>query len=172
MYKLLFGLVFAAAFFTAQGVSVAQAETFNGSFETHAEANAAIERECASPAKADKGDFGETITVVCEKKAAAAAAAGGGEGVAKSVGLQNPLKAKSITEFLLNIIEVILVFATPIIVFFIILAGFQYVIARGNPTKIETASRALLYAVIGGVLILGAFVILEVIKGTVDAFLR
>ena len=86
-----------------------------------------------------------------------------------SVSIQNPLKAKSITAFFIDLIEVVLVFAMPLIVFFIILAGFKYVMARGNPTKITEANQALLYAIIGGVLILGAFVILQVIQGTIDA---
>ena len=94
------------------------------------------------------------------------AGTGGGGG---SVTIDNPLKANSITELFLDLIEVVLVFATPIIVFFIIYAGFLYVTARGNPEQISQANRALLYAVIGGVLILGAFVILSVIQGTVDA---
>lgn len=71
--------------------------------------------------------------------------------------------------FFNDLLEVVMVFAIPLIVFFIILAGFQYVMARGNPGKIATANMSLLFAVIGGVLILGAWVILEVISGTVDA---
>jgi hypothetical protein len=86
------------------------------------------------------------------------------------VSLMNPLGNKSLMEFIQDILDVILVFAVPLIVFFIILAGFNYVMARGNATKVETANRALLYAVIGGVIILGAYVILEVISGTIDAF--
>lgn len=73
-------------------------------------------------------------------------------------------------EFIQDILDVILIFAVPLIVFFIIYAGFNYVMARGNPGKVADASRALLYAVIGGVIILGAYVILEVISGTIDAF--
>lgn len=85
------------------------------------------------------------------------------------VQLTNPLKSDSLTEFFSDLLEVVMVFAIPLIVFFIIFAGFQYVMARGNPAKIETANRALLFAVIGGVIILGAWAILEVISGTVDA---
>ena len=88
-----------------------------------------------------------------------------------SVSLFNPLGQDStLIGFFQEILAVILVFAVPLIVFFIILAGFNYVMARGNPGKIETANKALLYAVIGGVIILGAYVILEVISGTIDAF--
>ncbi len=91
---------------------------------------------------------------------------GGGNGVV----LCNPLGDKDIIEFLQDILDVIMVFAVPLIIFMIIYAGFLFVMDRGNNKNLEQAKRALLYAVIGGVIILGAQVILEVVQGTVDAF--
>jgi Type IV secretion system pilin len=86
--------------------------------------------------------------------------------------LVNPLKnITSITGFFLAILDILLVFAIPFVVFFIIYAGFMYVTARGNSTKIATAHNALLYAIIGGLLILGARLILNLIQGTVDEFI-
>ncbi len=58
-------------------------------------------------------------------------------------------------------------FAIPFVVFFIIYAGFLYVTARGNPGTIEQAHKALLYAIIGGLLIFGARAILAIITNTV-----
>ena len=84
--------------------------------------------------------------------------------------LRNPLKSKSLTGFFNSILEVIMVFAVPLIVFFIIYAGFLYVTAQGNETTISKAHKALLYAVVGGLIILGAKIILEVISGTISAF--
>ncbi|MEX2340989.1 MAG: pilin [Candidatus Paceibacterota bacterium] len=100
---------------------------------------------------------------------------GGTMGPAPSEGggaltLNNPLGNQTLMGFLQDILEVIMIFAVPLIVFMIIYAGFKYVMARGNPGEIGKAHQAILYAVIGGVLILGAWVILEVIQGTVDAF--
>lgn len=86
-----------------------------------------------------------------------------------SARLQNPLGDQTLIGLFQDILDVIMVFAVPIIVFFIIYAGFQYVIARGNAEAIKNANRALLYAVIGGVLILGAEILLFVIGGTIDA---
>lgn len=101
-------------------------------------------------------------------------AGGGINGASNGTGnvtLNNPLgQGTTLTGFIQEILDVILIFAVPLIVFFIILAGFNYVMARGNPGKVQEASKALLYAVIGGVIILGAYVILEVISGTIDAF--
>lgn len=83
--------------------------------------------------------------------------------------LNNPLDASisTIPAFFQAIIDILLVFAIPFIVFFIIYAGFLYVSARGNAETIKKAHSALLYALIGGLLILGANVLLSVITGTV-----
>lgn len=84
--------------------------------------------------------------------------------------LVNPLKFDSISGLLLGIIDILLVFALPLIVLYIMYAGYLYVVARGNPGKISEAHQALLWAVIGGVLVLGAKLIVDVVQGTVDAF--
>tara|TARA_B100000508_G_scaffold140846_1_gene143815 strand:- start:526 stop:819 length:294 start_codon:yes stop_codon:yes gene_type:complete len=68
------------------------------------------------------------------------------------------------------ILTVVMVFSTPIIVFFLILSGFLYVTARGNPEQLAQARRALMYGLIGGVVILGAFAISAMITGVVGAF--
>lgn len=92
------------------------------------------------------------------------------DGIGSGVKLQNPLKSQSITELLQSILSVIMIFAVPLIVFMIIYAGFTYVMAQGNESKVRNAHSALLFAIIGGVIILGAQVLLTVIQGTVDAF--
>lgn len=86
------------------------------------------------------------------------------------VSLKNPLGDKSITQFLQDILDVIMIFAVPLIVFMIIYAGFLFVMDRGSEKNLKQAKNALLYAVIGAVIIFGAKAILEVVQGTVDAF--
>lgn len=49
-----------------------------------------------------------------------------------------------------------------------IYAGFLYVTARGDTAQIKTAHNALLYAVIGTAILLGAWVIAEAIRATVN----
>ena len=87
-----------------------------------------------------------------------------------SVELDNPLKVDTIEELLYEILQIFIVIATPIVIFFIIYAGFMYVTARGNPANLEKAHRALIYALIGGVLIIGAVAIGEIIKNLVESF--
>ena len=84
--------------------------------------------------------------------------------------LQNPLRVSTVNELLVAILNVLIVIAVPIVVIFIILAGFKYVTARGNQNDIQDAHRALTYAVIGAVLIIGALAIAEIISNLVAAF--
>lgn len=87
--------------------------------------------------------------------------------------LDNPLifsGDNAATELLLAVVEIFTILAIPVIVFFIIYAGFLYVTAQGNPANIQKATKALLYALIGGVIIIGANVIGVMVKNTVDAF--
>ncbi len=79
-------------------------------------------------------------------------------------------KGECLIEFLLAIISVLLLFALPIIIFFIMYAGFQFVTAAGNESKVSAAKSTLLWAVIGGVIILGSKLIITVIQGTITAF--
>lgn len=92
-----------------------------------------------------------------------------GSGGCPPTQLCNPLQSTTITEFLEKIIDILLFFALPIIVFFIIFAGFKFVIARGNESQVSEAKAALTWSVIGGVIILGAKLIITVIQGTVSA---
>ena len=91
-------------------------------------------------------------------------------GVGPSVELVNVAKVGTIQDLLVAILRIVMILMVPIIVFFIILAGFKYATAGGNASQVEEASRALLYAIIGGVLILGAVAISEIIKNVVLQF--
>jgi len=82
--------------------------------------------------------------------------------------LQNPLKFASFAEFFTGLLHIIVIFAIPIIILMIIYAGFQYVMARGSEEQVTKATRSLTYAVLGGLIILGAELILRVIQGTVS----
>lgn len=94
-----------------------------------------------------------------------------GEGANATAELVNPLKATNIICFIEQIIDIILIFALPIIVLAIMYAGFLIVTAQGDVAKVSKGREAFTWAVVGGVLILGAKVIMIAIKGTVDAFM-
>lgn len=89
---------------------------------------------------------------------------------AQGNGLTNPIVFGSLQGLLGALVSALIIMLIPIVVFFIIFAGFKYVTARGNPNDIQVANQALLYAVIGGVIILGATAIITIVGGTVNNF--
>lgn len=90
-------------------------------------------------------------------------------GVKVDAGIKNPLgdSLDTIPKFIEAIINIVLVVGIPILALAIIYAGFLYVKAQGNPSELEIAHRTLLYTVIGGALLLGAYVIAQAIGATV-----
>ena len=88
----------------------------------------------------------------------------------QTVILKNPLTVTSLEELLVAILNIVVIIAIPIIVFFIIYSGFLYVTARGNASQVEQATRSLTYAIIGGVLIIGAIAIAEIVENLVTSF--
>jgi hypothetical protein len=91
-------------------------------------------------------------------------------GMVNEYSLNNPIKVDSVQELLNLILRLVIIIATPIVVLFIIFAGFKYVTARGDARQVEEATTALTYSVIGGVLIIGAVAIAEIIKDLVNSF--
>lgn len=83
--------------------------------------------------------------------------------------LQNPLKADSLEEFLTDILEFIVRLGTLVVIVMIVVVGFMFVNARGNPEAIKTARQALLWTLVGAVILIGAQIIAEAIKATVEA---
>jgi hypothetical protein len=68
------------------------------------------------------------------------------------------------------ILEALILIAVPIITLMIIYAGFLYVTARGNSEQVARASKALTYAIIGGLLVIGSLVIVELVRQTLCEF--
>lgn len=91
-------------------------------------------------------------------------------GGVRGVALENPLKVSSLEDLLVALLNIVVVLATPIIIFFIIYSGFMYVTAQGEPAKLTIAKNALMYAIIGGVIIIGAVAISQIIGNLVGAF--
>ena len=84
--------------------------------------------------------------------------------------LTSPLiNITSISDLLVAILRIFITVATPIVVLFIILAGFKYVTARGNAQQVQEATQAITYAIIGGLLILGAVAISGIITNVVNS---
>lgn len=80
----------------------------------------------------------------------------------------NPLKVNSVTELLSAVLDIVVQIGLVIVVFFIIYAGFQFVTAQGNSTKLTKAREGLIATLIGSAIVLGSYAIAKVLKDTVE----
>ena len=80
---------------------------------------------------------------------------------------QNPLKFTTLAQFLNALLDVIIIIGIPIVTLAIIYAGFLFISAQGNETKISSAKQIFFWVVIGSLLILGAKALAVAIEGTV-----
>ena len=109
---------------------------------------------------------------------------GGGSGAPVSGGSQsssnsftikfeNPFKGGGTTvyDFLKAIFDnILLPIGGVVAALMVMYSGWLYVTSGGNPGQISKAHNALLYAVVGAAILLGAWVIQGVIKATIDQF--
>jgi hypothetical protein len=80
-----------------------------------------------------------------------------------AVQIENPLKADSFAELLDMVINFIFIMSLGITPIIIIIAGFLFITAMGDPQKIQTAKRVIIWALIGLTVVLCA-------KGLVNLF--
>lgn len=79
----------------------------------------------------------------------------------------NPLKYDSIMEFVKGALQLFVMLALPVLAFFIVLAGFSFILARGNAGKLEKAKWNFLYVIVGTCLVLGAWLLASLIGATI-----
>ena len=91
---------------------------------------------------------------------------GGGTETPDPTLLVNPLKVDSLEGLLTLILEAVIDIGTIILVLAIVYVGFKFVIAQGSEEKIREARSALVWTVIGGLILLGANAIMLVIRET------
>jgi hypothetical protein len=89
---------------------------------------------------------------------------------AQSSSLENPLKFGTITEFVKAILGAIMYLGLPIIALIVIMSGLQFIVARGNSSKIEEAKNNLMYVVIGMGIFLGAWALTGIVANTISLF--
>lgn len=82
--------------------------------------------------------------------------------------INNPLTGiDSVMQFIKKILDLAVTIGVPILAIFIMYSGFLFITARGDMSKIKDAKNTLLNAIIGGAILLGAWVIAQAIKNTV-----
>lgn len=71
--------------------------------------------------------------------------------------------------FLMDILQVVVSIGSIVVMLMLIYVGFKFVVARGDPNKISEARTALLWTVVGALVLLGAEAIAQGIQATVSA---
>lgn len=101
------------------------------------------------------------------------APAGGGNPVSTDSdggGLTNPLNnINSLPDFMNAILDAVVTIGSIILTLAIVYVGFLFVQAQGNDEKIKSARSALMWTVIGGLVLLGARTVGLVITSTIGA---
>lgn len=82
----------------------------------------------------------------------------------------NPLQGgTSLESFLNTILSFVIRIGAIIVVLMLVYVGYLFVVARGAPGEIEAAKKALLWTIIGALILLGAQAISLGIQSTVQA---
>jgi SNF family Na+-dependent transporter len=94
---------------------------------------------------------------------------GGGTNPSINVTIKNPFSgANSLFDLLKKVVnDILLPIGGVLAVLAFIYSGFLYVTAQGNETKLATAHKALLYTAIGTAVLLGSWVLANVICNTI-----
>tara|TARA_Y100000310_G_scaffold77594_1_gene74198 strand:- start:120 stop:503 length:384 start_codon:yes stop_codon:yes gene_type:complete len=107
-------------------------------------------------------------TLLSAESALASSHRGTAPGSTGGGSLENPLGNTTIIGLLTRVLDVVVQISLPIIVLFLVYAGFLFISAQGNEDKLNTAKKVFLWTIIGAVIILGSSVLLHAIQGTVD----
>jgi hypothetical protein len=81
--------------------------------------------------------------------------------------IENPLKnVTNFCDLIKIVLQAILIIGMPIAVVFLLIVGFKFILAQGNPEKIKEAQKNFLHTVIGIAVFLGAWAIAKIIAAT------
>jgi heme/copper-type cytochrome/quinol oxidase subunit 2 len=82
----------------------------------------------------------------------------------------NPLgSGMTLMKLLESILDFVIQIGVIVIIFMVVYVGFLFVKAQGNPGEIESARRALLWTVVGALILLGSKAIALGLQETVKA---
>ncbi len=98
----------------------------------------------------------------------------GGEGtnggaIGSGQTLINPLKFSSLDELINGLLAAVVRIGEYVLLFMLMWTGFKFIAARGNAEKIASARTALIWTIVGGLILLGATAIKLVVQATVTS---
>ena len=83
-------------------------------------------------------------------------------------GLCNPIGTTDLYQFLQNLLKLVAQIAFPVIVLFMVYIGFLFVTAQGKPEALKKAREYFFWAIVGALLVLGAYALSLAIQATVN----
>lgn len=83
--------------------------------------------------------------------------------------LRNPLKDTTLVGLVDTILSAVIQVGIVVVTFFIVYAGYKYVTAQGNTGKLEKAHEGIKYTLIGSAIVLGAYVIRQIVTDTITS---
>ncbi len=90
-------------------------------------------------------------------------------GTSFQISIKNPLKnIDTLNGLIVKILNIILTIGVPFVALMIIYSGFLFVKAQGDPGKLKEAKATLLWVLIGGTILLSAWIIAKALAGTVS----
>lgn len=83
---------------------------------------------------------------------------------AEALQIQNPLKHNTFWDLLKAVIGFLMWVAIPITAIVIVISGYYFVTSMGDPVKVTTAKKMVIYALVGLIIILCSWSIIQIIK--------
>lgn len=77
--------------------------------------------------------------------------------------------SQSLSDLIVNVIRIMLLFAGAVAVFFVIVGGYQYIASGGNEETAEKGKKTLINAIIGIIVVVLAYAIINVIVNLVGS---
>jgi hypothetical protein len=74
-----------------------------------------------------------------------------------------------VQNFMMNIIQLLVTLAGLLAVIFFVLGGIGYITSSGNPEKLDSSKKTLLYSAIGLAVTIGAFVLTNIVTDLAKA---
>ncbi|KUK76776.1 MAG: hypothetical protein XD93_0723 [candidate division WS6 bacterium 34_10] len=80
--------------------------------------------------------------------------------------LNNPVGFESLDELVIHLVNLVISFSVLIAIAALIIAGIKYILAMGDEEKVEDATRSLIFAIVGLVIVFIAPLVVEYITNT------
>lgn len=87
---------------------------------------------------------------------------------ALSTGVANKIGTNPLGSIISTVLPLVLTVAGFILLFYLIFSGFQYLMSGGDPKAIQQAKLNLTYAVVGFVVVLGSYLVVQLVAGALQ----